>query len=195
MNTSTQYIYKIDDISTIDNIIVTPKATLISCQRHTASSSSSSNSDRGNNYHDETKQVISFYPLSQEFTSSSLAPTSSFIAKSSSSLSNYSYNCQYKFELHISGTNANEYSSSFANIAILALNSPRPAPILISAKFSDTGNAITVTFDSPTNKGKIKTSSFLCSDLFMFIGSSYSKCSWISSSIVIISFINPSIYE
>jgi hypothetical protein len=117
------------------------------------------------------------------FTKSSLL-NGQFILSSSSTVSG-----SYNVSLTVTGTSAAQYTSGVSTLVqILSSSSPVPAPFMRSSRFSDSGQAVVVTFDSLTDQAGITTVSWPCSSLFIFTSASLTTCSWVNTSAVRVSF-------
>jgi len=98
---------------------------------------------------------------------------------------------RYAIRLNISGPSASEYIlSSEWNVTVLGDND-YPTPAISSAKLSDSGSSIVITFDTDTNRANIVDLNFPCALIFFFRGVHSTYCNWISSAIVKADF-NPS---
>jgi hypothetical protein len=98
---------------------------------------------------------------------------------------------RYAIRLIITGPSASEYIlSSEWNVTVLGDND-YPTPAISSAKLSDSGSSIVITFDTDTNRANIVDLNFPCALIFFFKGVQSTYCNWISSAIVKADF-NPS---
>ena len=88
----------------------------------------------------------------------------------------------------ISGRSALEYTSETYTVEILSSISKIPAPDMESCRFTDSGQYITIRFNSPTDNGGFVASEWPCSSFFSFINADKSTCSWIDSEAVSVSF-------
>eukprot|EP01035_Chromulina_nebulosa_P018564 gene18563-24287_t len=82
-----------------------------------------------------------FYP-------SSMSATGNFILSGSTQISG-----NYTVTLNFTGVDSLRYVAPNLHVMFISANSSLPAPILQSAKFSDSGGIIIVSFNSPTNEG------------------------------------------
>ena len=64
------------------------------------------------------------------------------------------------------------------DVLVLTANQEPPTPQLLTVVFSPQGTSLLVTFDSDTNLGGIKDSSFDCSKLFAFVRANSAVCQW-----------------
>ncbi len=115
---------------------------------------------------------IMFYPSTVTFSDVISTKKVTFVSK------NAGY---YRVVLTISGSSSSEFSSKFVNnnnvVTVLAIGAEPPTPVLLSAKFSDDGSYVTVTFDSATDKAGY-SSKFTCSEILTFSDSSKASCYW-----------------
>lgn len=116
------------------------------------------------------------------FTSTSLQ-TASFYLSAPASMSG---NCSITFVAV--GRSAFQYTSFNTTIQMLSTVSKIPAPKLLSSRFSDSGQAVVISFDSPSDLGGIKTTTWPCSSLFSFTSAASTSCSWVNASAVIVVF-------
>ena len=127
--------------------------------------------------------VVTVHPASLTFTATGTL-TGSFYLSASPALSGH-----YTVTLEASGTNAAAYQANvFTPVEILDSAAKVPAPVLQSAKFSNSGASIIVTFDSITDKAGIVANNFPCSQLLDFFGVNQTTCSFTSLSTVRIAF-------
>ena len=88
-------------------------------------------------------------------------------------------------QLVISGPGSNEFTSGTSTIVtIISSNDPLPAPILLSTVFGNNGASFAINFDTTTDQAGITASYWYCSQLFTFVGSNYTTCSWSDSATV-----------
>jgi hypothetical protein len=122
-------------------------------------------------------------PSSFDFTSTSQL-TGQFFLSASSEISG-----SYTLSLTVSGSSKALYTSGVSTVVqILSKSSAVPAPLIISSQFSDSGQAVVITFDSLTDQAGIITASWPCSLLFTFSSASMTTCSWVNTSAVSASF-------
>jgi hypothetical protein len=122
-------------------------------------------------------------PSSFDFTSKSQL-TGQFFLSASSEISG-----SYTLSLTASGSSKAQYAIGVSTVVqILSTSSPVPAPLIISSRFSDSGQAVVITFDSLTDQAGIITASWPCSLLFTFSSASMTTCSWVNTSAVSASF-------
>ena len=69
-------------------------------------------------------------------------------------------------------------------IRLLSPLSLVPAPDIVSAIFSESGQAVIISFDSPTDMGGITSANWTCSALFTFNAASKSTCEWLGATAV-----------
>ena len=121
---------------------------------------------------------VNVSPFNMVFTNSSISTMSSFIVTGFQP-------SQYRLNLRISGSSANEYytdSAIFTLIDIFTNN--LPSPELMSASFSNNGAFVLVVFNSPTDEGGIMASSWPCDELLDFRLANISTCAWLNSTSV-----------
>ena len=88
-------------------------------------------------------------------------------------------------QLVITGPGSIEYSSGLStSVTIISSNDPLPAPNMLSTVFGNNGASFTINFDTTTDQAGITTSYWPCSQLFTFVGSNYTTCSWSDSATV-----------
>jgi REJ domain len=121
-------------------------------------------------------------PSSTVFTSTSIQ-TASFYLSAPASMSG---NCTIAFA--VVGPSASQFNSLNTTIQMLSTVSKIPAPKLLSSRFSDSGQAVVISFDSPTDMGGIATTTWPCSTLFSFTNAAGTTCSWVNASAVIVVF-------
>jgi hypothetical protein len=118
------------------------------------------------------------YPATISFASSTLSLSTQFIVRGTPSC----------YKLWWVGNSALYTNASTLDLNITNINSPPPAPVLLSAVFSNSGSQLLITFDSSTNKGKgvvpNPSSSFACSYLLVFSSASSSFCVFTTDSLV-----------
>ena len=125
---------------------------------------------------------VTAMPLSSSFTRTS-SLSGQFVLSADASVSG-----NYSISLFLSGTDAVYYSGQKTSVQLLSSTALLPAPLLSSVQLSDSGQTVTITFNSPTDKGGILDATWPCDRLFTFIGASLSKCSWVSAITVSVSF-------
>ena len=90
--------------------------------------------------------------------------------------------------LSLTGSDANLYESTSVAVKVLRSFSLPPAPSMSTVRLSDSGDAILVTLDSNTDRANIATPSWPCSELFRTVGVTFATCTWLSASVVSVSF-------
>ena len=90
--------------------------------------------------------------------------------------------------LNFSGINSHEYSNASIHVRILQPTQRFPAPMMLSSHFSESGQAAVVTFDSSTDSANIPDLTWNCSRIFSFRSASLTKCTWINSTSVKMTF-------
>jgi hypothetical protein len=66
---------------------------------------------------------------------------------------------------------------SLGAVYVLSPNTPKPAPMLSTARFSSSGSLLLATFTGATDQAGLK-GVFVCTRLFAFTGASTALCSW-----------------
>jgi len=123
--------------------------------------------------------TLAVTPASTPFASASASLVGRFVLSGSAVLSG-----SYVIVLVPSGVSGTQYQNVSTHVSVLSSATAKPTPVLSSAKFSNSGGALNIVFNSPTNKADITANSFVCSQLFSFGGAGSSTCSWVSSSAV-----------
>eukprot|EP01031_Cornospumella_fuschlensis_P034539 gene34539-41820_t len=131
-----------------------------------------------------TVNGVEIFPGSFRFlnTSSPNSLTCSFVLL----ISNPNLSGTVRMYLSLIGVSRFDYSPppSFT-FRILGTADAPPAPVFRSAFFSNQGNSMFMSFDSPTNLGqKLIGRPWTCSDLFDFRGNSVTSCVWLNTSFV-----------
>jgi hypothetical protein len=122
-------------------------------------------------------------PSTSNFTSSSQLAAQFFLSASSE------ISGSYTISLTASGSSKAQFTSGTStSVQILSTFSPVPAPMITSSRFSDSGQAVVITFDSLTNQAGIVAASWSCDLLFTFTSASKTTCSWVNTSAVSASF-------
>jgi hypothetical protein len=134
---------------------------------------------------DATAIGITFQPASLTFTEGAVSSqlTGSFLITVTSTVAVGSYSF---LSFAVSGASASEYSVAAA-VKTIHVVLRAPAPVMASAIFSDSGGYVTVTFDSATDLAgttSTSTSSWPCTSLLSFAGSSLTTCYWVDSASV-----------
>jgi len=120
------------------------------------------------------------FPISKSYTSGS--KSSDLIQKLSIMRSTGGI---YYLDMKLSGTSANEYSSTYPkgkDILVIGVDAEPATPTVLSAKFDNDGSRVVVEFDSRTNRAGLSTR-FACETLFTFPGSDDATCQWDSDSV------------
>ena len=120
-------------------------------------------------------------PSSANFISTSTL-TGSFILSANALI-----NGSFVIMLSVTGSSAVEYYNTTTTVQILASASLLPPPLMVSSKFSDSGQAVVITFNTPTDSAGIVTATWPCSTLFSFAGAPLSTCSWTTASTATVS--------
>ena len=90
----------------------------------------------------------------------------------------------YTIGLTFNGLSNSQYSNMNITVQILSSLSLLPAPVMISSQFSDSGQLVVITFDTPTDSASITSATWPCSALFAFTGAPSAACTWSTSSTV-----------
>ena len=91
--------------------------------------------------------------------------------------------------LSVTGSNSAQYYNRSSTVLILpSFITALPAPKMMSSRFSVSGQAVVITFDTPTDSAGIVTSTWRCSQLFTFVSSFISTCAWTTASTVMVTF-------
>jgi hypothetical protein len=122
-------------------------------------------------------------PSSLTFTSSSPLAGQFFLKAESSLIGGV-----YAIFLMTKGTDSGQYkNSSIITVTVLASSTPLPPPVMMSSRFSNSGQNVVITFGAATDQAGYVTS-FPCNTLFIFTGVSRTTCFWTNSSAVSVSF-------
>ena len=121
-------------------------------------------------------------PLSVDYTSTSLL-TASFILSVNALIKG-----SFVIALSVTGLGAAEYYNTTTTVQILSSNSVLPPPVMISSMFSDSGQAVVITFNTPTDSAGIVTATWPCSTLFSFVNAVLSTCTWTTAATVTMTF-------
>ena len=124
--------------------------------------------------------ALSTRPRSTNFVAGASLLQSSFIFISSID----NFGGKFKVTMQYTGASKDEYFAVSKDFEVLAAAAIRPAPILLSAKFTDSGAAIIFVFDSATSRAGLGTSFWKCNEIFTYDGASSATCVWVSSTIV-----------
>ena len=126
---------------------------------------------------------ISASPSYVNFSTSSLV-TGSFIL----SANDASINGNLTIVLSITGPSAVQYYNRISTVQVLSSSSPIPSPVMVLCQFSDSGQAVVVSFDTPTDSAGIAAVTWPCSSLFNFVSAPFTTCSWTNASAVTMTF-------
>ena len=94
----------------------------------------------------------------------------------------------YTIGFVFTGLSKSQYSNMNITVQILSSLSSLPAPVMISSQFSDSGQLVVITFDTPTDSANIASATWPCSALFAFTGAPSATCTWSTSSTVNVIF-------
>ena len=90
--------------------------------------------------------------------------------------------------LSVAGSSASEYYYHNTTVQIQSSTSVLPSPVMISSRFTDSGQAVVVTFNTPTDSAGIVLATWPCSSLFSFVSASLTTCSWTTAATVTMTF-------
>lgn len=122
-------------------------------------------------------------PSSTIFSSTSILVGQFYLTASSSTSG------QFSIFLTVTGIGPVEYSNATATtVQILSSFSAIPAPLMLSSRFTDSGQAVVILFDSSTDFANITASTWPCVKLFQFNNASLTTCTWVNSSSVSMTF-------
>jgi hypothetical protein len=145
------------------DVVVTPRVTTFS----------PSSPLEGKFFLSSSKNIVGNYTLSLKIDANS-----TIVAKSSGQ----------KFALtpytHTTTAGKPLFESTPVFVELLSLQSPVPAPILTSVQFTDSGEAVVMLFNSPTDQAGIKTANWSCNSLFEFKDASQTMCEWVNATAV-----------
>ena len=117
----------------------------------------------------------------QYFGNSSLA-AAQYLSVGSDAMSNAFSNGITNLTLNVKafGASRNDYALILVEPTVQLLSAVQEpsTPQLLSAAFTSDGTSLLVTFDSDTNLGGIKDSSFGCNKLFVFANADLAICQW-----------------
>jgi hypothetical protein len=126
---------------------------------------------------------VLFRPPSFAFESNSIVLSRKFIIQEIHG--NNKLNGKHMLSLSETNSESSEYRfPKLLMINILSSDMELPPPKITNATFSNSGSALLILFDSPTNFGRITSVYWKCSSLFQFYNDVNSNCTWISSSLV-----------
>ena len=128
-------------------------------------------------------KIVTVNPPSTVFSTTSLL-TGQFYLSASSSTSG-----MYSIVFTVNSISPAEYSNDKnTTVQILSSFSAVPAPSMLSSRFSDSGQAVVILFDSPTDFANITPLTWPCNRLFSFRNASSTTCVWVNSSAVSMTF-------
>ena len=128
-----------------------------------------------------TSYNVAVVPSSLEFFSSYSASRlqGNFYLNTTSAVSG-----NFSVSLVVTGHDRNNFTTTPTNVRILARDQPLPGPRLMTCVFHSSGGYFDVVFDRPTDQAYITMDSWYCNQLFIFVGSNATICSWTSLSTV-----------
>jgi REJ domain/PT repeat len=97
-------------------------------------------------------------------------------------------NGPYTITLKYSGPSARQYSTTNITVLLLSSHVTLPAPIFLSSQFSDSGQAVIFSFNTPTDLANITSHNWFCSILFKFFKADSTQCTWTNSTSVSATF-------
>lgn len=127
-------------------------------------------------YLKNTQRIAPFLPQIVNFTAQ--GPTEVRIALTSIPTAGMG-----RFYINVAGQSSQEYTAVYPNgntVLVISSGKLMPAPVLIMAQFSSDGVFVSVSFDSPTDRGgsHVLSTSFPCSLILHFRGSLSTMCQW-----------------
>ena len=131
--------------------------------------------------------AVASIPSSSSF--SSTTPVTGQFILSSNSITTIT-DCRVFLEF--TGEEARQFASENATVRILPPSDVTPAPLLLNAQFYDSGLAVLMTFNSPTDSAGIVNATWVCSTVFTFSNAFDGVCAWQTASIVRIAVTNSS---
>ena len=128
-----------------------------------------------------TSQTVAVVPPSLEFFSSYSASRlhGNFYLNTTSAVSG-----KFLVSLVVTGYDQNNFTTTPTNVRILARSQPLPGPRSMTCTFHRSGAYFEVVFDKPTDQANIAADSWYCNQLFIFVGSNATICTWTSSTTV-----------
>ena len=94
----------------------------------------------------------------------------------------------FTVSLTFGGDNAADYVGETVSVSILSPTSLIPSPSMYTSQFTDSGQAVIITFDAPTDSAGIAATTWPCSELFVFTSADTASCTWLSATEVSVSF-------
>ena len=126
--------------------------------------------------------MVSVSPSYTAFTSSSVLQ-GQFILSAGSEV-----NGTYSMSLSVTGSSREQYAITKSTVRIASSIIMTPAPTMASCQFTDSGQAVMITFDSATDNAGMKDVGWPCSSLFQFVNAPLTTCTWIDPLTVKASF-------
>lgn len=122
--------------------------------------------------------VASFEPPTISFSSEDL-PTGQFLVIAANS----SVKGSFEIHLQLTGDNGADFVADVVEINIIPSGNV-PIPFFKQIQLEDTGTAVLIQFNVPTDQAGMGASIFLCSQLFIFATADSATCAWLNSTIV-----------
>jgi hypothetical protein len=88
----------------------------------------------------------------------------------------------YTITLSAEGSDSELFPDISTEVLLIPWSFLIPPPSLVGAAFVNTGGALYITFDQPSNQAGSAT--FPCGSLFVFVSADESTCYWLSSTLV-----------
>ena len=126
--------------------------------------------------------TVSASPSYTAFTSSSVLH-GQFVLSAGSEV-----NGTYSMSLSVTGSSREQYAITKSTVRIASSIIMTPAPTMASCQFTDSGQAVMITFDSATDYAGMKDVGWPCSSLFQFVNAPLTTCTWIDPLTVKASF-------
>ena len=129
-----------------------------------------------------TTTNVAAIPSSSNFLNTSQL-TGSFILSASALI-----NGTLTIMLSVTGLSSAQFYNTSSTVQVLSSYSLVPPPVMVSSQFSDSGQAVVITFDTLTDSAGIVSASWPCSSLFNFTGANFTTCTWTTASTVTMKF-------
>jgi REJ domain len=90
--------------------------------------------------------------------------------------------------LSFTGAYGSNYTGDTVRVAVLSPTDREPPPKMVSCQFTDSGDSLSIRFDSPTDEAGLGDDSWACNTLFTFAGASSATCIWTDTKNVRVTF-------
>ena len=90
--------------------------------------------------------------------------------------------------LSFTGSYASNYTSDTVRVSVLSPTDREPPPKMVYCQFSESGDSVSILFDSPTDQARLLDDSWACNTLFTFAGASSATCVWTDAKSVRVTF-------